>query len=143
MEGEATPHVSDRTDPASCHMFETILTVCVGNICRSPMAEGLLRERLSASGKSVRVASAGLQALAGHPADAMATALLTTFYGALIAQAIALPIMTKLHMRATQESREQRLILEGIRGIQDGINPRILRGLLETFLPSRDRHEDT
>lgn len=74
---------------------------------------------------------------------AMATALLTTFYGAVIAQAIALPIMTKLHMRATQESREQRLILEGIRGIQDGINPRILRGLLETFLPSRDRQEDT
>lgn len=73
---------------------------------------------------------------------AMATALLTTFYGALIAQAIALPIMTKLQMRATQESREQRLILEGIHGIQDGLNPRILRGLLETFLPSRDRQED-
>jgi len=73
---------------------------------------------------------------------AMATALLTTFYGALVAQAIALPIMTKLQMRATQESREQRLILEGIRGIQDGINPRILRGLLETFLPSRERQED-
>ncbi|MDG4866898.1 MotA/TolQ/ExbB proton channel family protein [Guyparkeria sp. 1SP6A2] len=74
---------------------------------------------------------------------AMATALLTTFYGAVIAQAIALPIMTKLAMRSTQESREQRLILEGIRGIQDGINPRILRGLLETFLPSRERQEET
>lgn len=74
---------------------------------------------------------------------AMATALLTTFYGAVIAQAIALPIMTKLAMRSNQESREQRLILEGIRGIQDGINPRILRGLLETFLPSRERLEDT
>lgn len=40
------------------------------------MAEGLLRERLMASGKNVRVASAGLQALAGHPVDATATTLM-------------------------------------------------------------------
>jgi chemotaxis protein MotA len=73
---------------------------------------------------------------------AMATALLTTLYGSFIAQAVALPIKTKLQMRSEQESREQRLILEGLRGIQDGINPRILRGMLETFLPQREREGD-
>ncbi|KVO72878.1 protein tyrosine phosphatase [Burkholderia ubonensis] len=45
--------------------MRSILVVCVGNICRSPMAEGLLRERL----KDVEVRSAGLDALVGKPAD--------------------------------------------------------------------------
>lgn len=43
-------------------MFETILVVCEGNICRSPIAAMLLRERLP--GRTVR--SAGLGALVGH-----------------------------------------------------------------------------
>jgi protein-tyrosine phosphatase len=42
----------------------TILTVCTGNICRSPMAEVLLRARLEPLG--VRVHSAGTHALVGH-----------------------------------------------------------------------------
>ncbi|MBR0564513.1 low molecular weight phosphotyrosine protein phosphatase [Azoarcus sp. L1K30] len=50
-------------------MFEKILTVCTGNICRSPLAEFLLRERLAAAGKKVEVRSAGIGALVGHPAD--------------------------------------------------------------------------
>ncbi|RPF19844.1 protein-tyrosine phosphatase [Myceligenerans xiligouense] len=41
-----------------------VLTVCTGNICRSPAAEALLRSRLD---DSVRVASAGTGALVGHP----------------------------------------------------------------------------
>ena len=48
-------------------MIERILIVCVGNICRSPMAEALLRERLR--GRGVVVESAGLAALAGKPVD--------------------------------------------------------------------------
>lgn len=50
-------------------MFQSILIVCVGNICRSPLAEGLLRKKLEDQGKSVRVESAGLGALVGKPAD--------------------------------------------------------------------------
>jgi protein-tyrosine phosphatase len=53
-------------------MIQSILTVCVGNICRSPMAEGLLRERLP----DVTVGSAGIGALSGRPADPHAIALL-------------------------------------------------------------------
>lgn len=55
-------------------MINRVLVICVGNICRSPTAEYLLRHRL-APGKVV-VESAGLAALAGNPIDPTAAALL-------------------------------------------------------------------
>lgn len=55
-------------------MFEKVLVVCIGNICRSPTAEYLLRERLR--GRGTTVESAGLAALAGKPIDPLAGALL-------------------------------------------------------------------
>ncbi len=56
-------------------MIDRVLVVCVGNICRSPMAEALLRARL-AQRPGFQVSSAGLSALTGHPADPHAVALL-------------------------------------------------------------------
>jgi len=44
------------------------LVVCVGNICRSPMAEALLRRELRGQSEFT-VESAGLGALVGHPAS--------------------------------------------------------------------------
>ena len=49
-------------------MIKHILVVCVGNICRSPMAEALLMSALREQG-NIKVESAGLGALVGHPAD--------------------------------------------------------------------------
>jgi len=51
--------------------MKSVLVVCVGNICRSPVGERLLRAHLSADG--VQVDSAGLAAVVGHGADATAT----------------------------------------------------------------------
>lgn len=54
-----------------------ILMVCMGNICRSPMAEGALRQRLAAAGlaQALRVDSAGTsRAHAGEPPDPRAVA---------------------------------------------------------------------
>jgi protein-tyrosine phosphatase len=51
-------------------MFNSILVVCAGNICRSPTAEYLLKEKLD--GQPIKIASAGLTALVGKPADATA-----------------------------------------------------------------------
>lgn len=45
--------------------FNNILVVCVGNICRSPMAEALLKQRYP----DKNIDSAGVGALVGHPAD--------------------------------------------------------------------------
>ena len=56
-------------------MFNRVLTVCIGNICRSPTAEYLFRQRLAPRG--IQLSSAGLGALAGHPMDATALQLLT------------------------------------------------------------------
>lgn len=55
-------------------MFKHILTVCVGNICRSPTAEILLREALAPSG--FQVESAGLGALVDKPIEPSAACLL-------------------------------------------------------------------
>ena len=49
-------------------MIRHILVVCVGNICRSPMAEALLRRELRGQDEFT-VESAGLGALVGHPAS--------------------------------------------------------------------------
>jgi len=57
-------------------VFSSILTVCTGNICRSPAAEHLLRRRLQAAGWEGRVTSAGLDAMVGHPADETTVAML-------------------------------------------------------------------
>lgn len=54
-------------------MFDSVLMVCAGNICRSPTAEYLLKNKLS--GKNVAVSSAGLTALEGKAADALAQEL--------------------------------------------------------------------
>ena len=55
-------------------MINRVLVVCVGNICRSPTAEWLLRHRLKRDG--VTVESAGLAALVGNPIDPMAESVL-------------------------------------------------------------------
>ena len=52
--------------------FENILVVCVGNICRSPMAEALLKQRYP----DKNIDSAGVGALVGHPADPAALAIM-------------------------------------------------------------------
>ncbi|MEH6371315.1 protein tyrosine phosphatase [Pectobacterium carotovorum] len=54
-------------------MFNSILVVCVGNICRSPTGERLLKQALPTK----RISSAGLGALVGKPADVMATEVAT------------------------------------------------------------------
>lgn len=57
-------------------MFNSILVVCVGNICRSPMAEALLKELCGKQGRVVSIASAGISALVGHKADDCAVSLM-------------------------------------------------------------------
>ena len=70
---------------------------------------------------------------------AMAVALLTTLYGAVIANAFAQPLADKLARASELERLNKSLILETIAGIQEGMNPRVLEQLLSTYLPANKR----
>lgn len=70
---------------------------------------------------------------------AMAVALLTTLYGAIIANAFANPLAEKLGLASRLERVNRQLIMEIIGGIQEGMNPRVLEQLLHNFLPANQR----
>jgi len=65
----------------------------------------------------------------------MAVALLTTFYGALLANFVALPIAKKLGVRSQEEVLMRQVIVEGVLSIQNGENPRIVHEKLKAFFP--------
>lgn len=69
----------------------------------------------------------------------MAVALITTFYGALMANLILMPFKTKLEDRDKEETRVKEVVIEGILSIQSGDNPRILLEKLISFLPPAQR----
>ncbi|MBL6946222.1 MAG: MotA/TolQ/ExbB proton channel family protein [Rhodospirillales bacterium] len=70
---------------------------------------------------------------------AMAVALLTTLYGVLIANLIALPISDKLLMKTDQERENRLLIMESIAQIHARANPTVVIEILETYLPEKQR----
>ena len=70
---------------------------------------------------------------------AMAVALLTTLYGALVANLVAIPIAEKLEVRSNEEKTAKSLVIETIHGIQEGVNPRVMEESLRTFLPTKRR----
>ena len=73
---------------------------------------------------------------------AMAVALLTTLYGAVIANMVALPIADKLTLRKADELRIRSMCIDGVLAIQDGQNPRIISSMLKTYLDPKQRSED-
>lgn len=73
---------------------------------------------------------------------AMAVALLTTLYGAVIASTFAGPMASKLSYRSAEEALTQKLVTEAINGILDGMNPKVLEQLLQTYQASGKRKVD-
>lgn len=65
----------------------------------------------------------------------MAVALLTTMYGAMIANMIALPIAGKLEQRTKEEVAIRRMVLQGILSIQQGDSPRVAQEKLRSYMP--------
>lgn len=72
---------------------------------------------------------------------AMAIALLTTLYGALVANLIALPIADKLALKSKVEDVNQTLVLDGIMQIRDSKSPALIREMLIAYLPEKHRGE--
>ncbi len=72
---------------------------------------------------------------------AMATALLATLYGALIANMITLPIADKLHVKLEEEDVSRSLIIDGILLIRDQKSATLVREMLIAYLPHNHRED--
>lgn len=72
----------------------------------------------------------------------MAIALLTTMYGALIANLFCLPMAGKLKQRTEQEVLVNMIIAEGLKGLQMGLNPRLLEEKLKAFLSTDEQQQE-
>ena len=75
----------------------------------------------------------------GNLGPAMATALVTTLYGCVLAHMIFGPIANQLRQRDEEEMLCKLIIVEGIMSIQAGSNPKALREKLLTFVAQRQR----
>jgi chemotaxis protein MotA len=71
----------------------------------------------------------------------MAIALITTFYGSLVANAFAIPVSRKLARQTEEKVTAMELIVEGVLSIQAGENPRLVEEKLKVFLPPEDREK--
>lgn len=70
---------------------------------------------------------------------AMAVALLTTLYGAMLATMVALPVADKLNVRKNEEALNASLVIDGLLAIQAGQNPRVIEQMLRNYLPEKKR----
>jgi chemotaxis protein MotA len=72
---------------------------------------------------------------------AMAVAFLTTFYGAVLANMVALPMAGKRAARSKEEAMLKGMVVEGILAISAGDNPRIVERKLHAYLAPKLREE--
>ncbi|MDH5657249.1 MAG: motility protein A [Spirochaetia bacterium] len=71
--------------------------------------------------------------------EGMAAALITTLYGSLFSNIVALPLKGKLMVRDSEEMIVKSVMIEGILSIQSGDNPRIVKDKLASFVPPSER----
>ncbi len=70
---------------------------------------------------------------------AMAIALLTTLYGALLANLIALPLADKLSNKIAIEEVNQSLVIDGVMQLRDNKAPALIRELLESYMTAKQK----
>lgn len=70
---------------------------------------------------------------------AMAVALLTTLYGALVSNVICIPIVDKLDSKLDGEDLNQTLIIDGVMQIRENKSPSLIREMLIAYLPEKAR----
>lgn len=69
----------------------------------------------------------------------MAKAIITSFYGSVMANFIFGPLAGKLEIKSEEESNRREMMLEGILSIQSGVNPRIIEDKLKTYMTPSER----
>ena len=70
---------------------------------------------------------------------AMAVALLTTFYGSVMANLVYMPLAGKLRTRSKEETLTKEMIIQGVISLTKGENPRILEQKMLAFMPPKER----
>ena len=71
----------------------------------------------------------------------MATALITTFYGALMANLVFLPLAGKLGLRSRMETIQKEMMVQGMLAIARGESPTAVRERMQAFVSARHREE--
>lgn len=90
----------------------------------------------------------GLVAMLANMSDpkaigpAMAVALLTTLYGAILANGFCEPLADKLVLRAQNDVRLKSLVIDALLAIQNGQNPRVIDSMLRNYLPEGKRETE-
>lgn len=69
----------------------------------------------------------------------MSVALITTLYGSLMANFVAIPVSSKLKLRSNEEILHKQVMIEGLLSIQAGENPRVIEEKLKAFLSPATR----
>jgi chemotaxis protein MotA len=72
---------------------------------------------------------------------AMAVALLTTFYGAVMANCVFLPMATKLEERSAEDALFMQIMIEGVASLQRGDHPTVVKEKLQAFLSPARREQ--
>ena len=90
----------------------------------------------------------GLVAMLANMSDpkaigpAMAVALLTTLYGAVLANGFCEPLADKLTSKASDDVLVKNLVIDALLAIQNGQNPRVIDSMLRNYLPEGKREVD-
>ena len=71
----------------------------------------------------------------------MAVALLTTLYGALVANLVCLPMADKLALRSQQEQQAKSIVREAAVGINQALSPMVLEESLRIYLAPKARNK--
>lgn len=69
----------------------------------------------------------------------MSKAIITSFYGSVMANFIFGPLANKLEIKSGEESGRREMMLEGVLALQAGVNPRIIEDKLKAYLPPKER----
>jgi chemotaxis protein MotA len=69
----------------------------------------------------------------------MAKAIVTSFYGSVMANFLFGPLANKLEVKTEEEADGMEMMLEGILSIQAGVNPRVIEDKLKTYLSPEER----
>lgn len=75
----------------------------------------------------------------GSLGPGMAKAIITSFYGSIMANFIFGPLANKLEVKTSEESDVMEMMLEGVLSIQAGVNPRVIEDKLKTYLSPEER----